>query len=208
MEQSTFRLERMDCDAEEQLVRLALEQIIGVSGTAFDLDERTVTVWHDNDRSIVAGALGRLNLNMTELSSRPTPSGPDVANERRVLTAALAINAALFVAESVAGLVSRSMGLLADSLDMLADASVYAMSLVAVGGSAFRKRRLAATSGYLQLALAFFGLFEVVRRFFVAGDAPDALTMIVVSVIALAGNIATILILRRARSSEAHFQAS
>ena len=36
----------------------------------------------------------------------------------------------------------------------------------------------------------------------------DALTMIAVSLFALAGNIATILILRRAKSTEVHIQAS
>ncbi len=208
MEESTFRLERMDCDAEEQLVRLALDSLEGVSGTGFDLEERTVTVWHEIDTSVVADALDALDLNMTPLSGHAATSRPDEANERRVLTIALVINAALFVGEFVAGLVSRSMGLLADSLDMLADASVYALSLVAVGGTALRKKRLAATSGYLQLGLAFFGLFEVARRFIASEDAPDALTMIVVSLIALSGNVATMFILRRARSPEAHFQAS
>lgn len=197
----------MDCEAEEQLVRLALASIDGVSGAAFDLTERTVTVWHESDRAVVARALDGLDLKMSVLSSQPL-SGPDTATERHVLTLALVINAALFVAEFAAGLVSRSMGLLADSLDMLADASVYALSLVAVGGTPRLKQRLAATSGYLQFALALFGLFEVARRFIVGGEPPDALTMIVVSLVALAGNTATILILRRAKSEEAHFQAS
>jgi Co/Zn/Cd efflux system component len=100
------------------------------------------------------------------------------------------------------------MGLVADSLDMLADASVYALSLVAVGGSTLRKKHLAATSGYLQLGLAAFGLIEVARRFLTDEPLPDARMMIVVSLIALAGNIATLLILTRARSPEAHIQAS
>ena len=208
MKESTFRLERMDCDAEEQLVRMALDDVDGINGTRFDLDERTVTVWHETDTSVVADTLDALDLNMTPLSGYAARVGPDEANERRVLTFALVINATLFVGELVAGLLSRSMGLLADSLDMLADTSVYSLSLVAVGGTAHRKKRLAATSGYLQLGLAFFGLFEVARRFIVREEAPDALTMIVVSLIALSGNVATMLTLRRARSPEAHFQAS
>ena len=36
-------------------------------------------------------------------------------------------------------------------LDMGADAAVYALSLIAVGGSAARKASLARTSGYLQI---------------------------------------------------------
>jgi Co/Zn/Cd efflux system component len=201
----------MDCSAEEQLVRMTLDSVEGVSGVEIDLDERTVTVRHDTDGAAVESALEALDLKMTRMSEVVETSDskrPDEATERRVLIIALVINAALFVAEFVAGVVSRSMGLLADSLDMLADASVYALSLIAVGGSTLRKKRLAATSGYLQLGLAFFGLFEVARRFVVGGEAPNARTMIIVSLVALAGNIATMLILRRAKSPEAHFQAS
>jgi Co/Zn/Cd efflux system component len=96
----------------------------------------------------------------------------------------------------------------ADSLDMLADASVYALSLVAVGGSVSRKRRVARGSGYLQLALAVGGLIEVTRRFASSNALPDVTTMIVVASLALAANAVTLLVLRKARSPEAHFQAS
>lgn len=211
MKVSRFRLERMDCSAEEQLVRMTLDSVEGVDAMEFDLDDRTVTVRHDSDGAAVESALEALDLKMTPLSEAVATfdsERPNEATERRVLVIALVINAALFVAELLAGIVSKSMGLLADSLDMLADATVYALSLVAVGGSTLRKMRLAATSGYLQFGLAFFGLFEVARRFVVGEEAPDARTMIVVSLIALAGNVATMLILRRARSPEAHFQAS
>ena len=211
MKASSFRLERMDCSAEEQLVRMTLDSVEGVDSMVFDLDQRTVTVRHETDGEVIESALEGLDLKMTPLSEVAETSETKLADEaieRRVLIIALLINAALFVAEFAAGLVSRSMGLLADSLDMLADASVYALSLVAVGGSAIRKKRLAATSGYLQLGLAFFGLFEVARRLVVGEEAPDARTMIIVSLVALAGNIAAMLILRRAKSPEAHFQAS
>ena len=191
-------------------MRMALDGIKGVDAFEVNLDERTVTVIHDTDGATIQSALEGLNLKMTLLSevTTATNSVPDEATERRVLAVSLVINATLFAAEFVAGVVSRSMGLLADSLDMLADASVYALSLVAVGGSTLRKKRLAATSGYLQLGLALFGLVEVARRFIVHEEAPDARIMIFVSLIALAGNIATMLILRKAKSPEAHFQAS
>ncbi len=100
------------------------------------------------------------------------------------------------------------MGLVADSLDMLADAFVYALSLAAVGGSLVRKRRLAAWSGYLQGGLALLGLAEVVRRFVAPMGAPDVGSMIVVSLVALAANVATLLILRRTKRGEAHIEAS
>jgi Co/Zn/Cd efflux system component len=128
--------------------------------------------------------------------------------ERRALGLALAINAALFVAELGAGILAHSMGLVADSLDMLADASVYALSLFAVGHGTRRKRHLAAASGYLQLGLALVGLIEVSRRFLTSEPLPDPRVMIAVAAVALVGNVATLMLLRRARSQEAHFQAS
>ncbi len=129
-------------------------------------------------------------------------------SERRALGLALAINAVLFVAEFAAGILAHSMGLVADSLDMIADSGVYALSLFAVGRGARRKQRLAAASGYLQLALALAGLTEVFRRFLVSEPLPDPRVMIAVAGVALVGNVATLVLLRRAKSDEVHFQAS
>jgi Co/Zn/Cd efflux system component len=91
---------------------------------------------------------------------------------------------------------------------MGADAAVYAVSLAAVGSLAARKKRYARVSGYLQLGLAVLGLAEVVRRFAVGDELPDPTTMVVVSLLALAGNVAVLVVLRRVRSGEAHLEAS
>jgi Co/Zn/Cd efflux system component len=211
MTTAVFRVEQMDCAAEEQIVRMRLDQVDGIEAVSVDLDRRVVAVIHHSEPSRIRAALDELDLDTTQLDTLdviPDWTQPDPSHERWVFTAALVINAVFFVGELAAGLVSRSMGLVADSVDMLADASVYAMSLVAVGRSRSHKKRLAAGSGYLQLGLATVGLVEVARRF-VAGDpAPDARTMIIVSVLALAANTATLIILRRAKSPEVHFQAS
>ncbi|MDX1696116.1 MAG: cation transporter, partial [Ketobacteraceae bacterium] len=53
--------------------------------------------------------------------------------ERRTLIALLLINGVMFFAEAILGWIAQSTGLIADSLDMLADASVYGVSLYAVG---------------------------------------------------------------------------
>jgi Co/Zn/Cd efflux system component len=205
---ATFRVAKMDCSAEEQLVRMKLDGL--AAAVQIDLDQRTVTVSHDGDIAEIKTALDSLNFETTQLDTVAGTAEPESAeaNERSVLTIALLINAGFFVVELVAGLVARSMGLVADSLDMLADASVYALSLLAVGGSIQRKKSLAAGSGYLQLGLAALGLVEVARRFLNDEALPDVTTMIVVSALALAGNVATLLVLKRAKSEEAHFQAS
>ena len=100
------------------------------------------------------------------------------------------------------------MGLVADSLDMLADAFVYGLSLWAIGSIAKRKKRVARISGYIQLSLAILGLTEVIRRFISAGTMPDYRIMIVVSILALIANSVCLYLLQKSRSNEAHMRAS
>jgi Co/Zn/Cd efflux system component len=206
-----FRVGKMDCAAEEQLVRMRLDAVAGLRRVDIDLASRTVAVDHECSVGEIAAALDSLDLESTELDEETLPgpaSSVDPRRERRALLLALGVNAAFFFGEFITGVLARSLGLIADALDMGADASVYALSLFAVGRSATRKRRLAATSGYLQLGLAVVGLAAVVRRFLVDAEPPDVAAMVAMSLLALAGNIVTIVALRRVRSSDAHIQAS
>ena len=206
---SRYRVEAMDCGAEEQLVRMRLAELDLVRGVAVDLARREVTVDHHLDTGIVSAALASLDLDAVHLGDggAAIESG-DPRLERRGLWTALAINATFFVGELAVGVLSRSMGLIADAIDMGADASVYALSLAAVGTSTIRKKRLARTSGYLQLALAVAGLVEVVRRVVADSEPPDVAPMITVAALALLGNAATLLVLQRIRTGEVHIQAS
>jgi Co/Zn/Cd efflux system component len=211
MTTTRFRVGKMDCAAEEQLVRMRLDAVAGIRRVDIDLANRTVAVDHEGTVGEIASALDSLDLDSTELDEHTLAeplASVDPRREHRALLLALGINASFFFGEFIAGVLSRSLGLIADALDMGADASVYALSLFAVGRSATRKRRLAATSGYLQLGLAIVGLAAVVRRFVVDVEPPEVSTMIVMSLLALGGNIATIVVLHRVRSSEAHIQAS
>jgi Co/Zn/Cd efflux system component len=128
--------------------------------------------------------------------------------ERRLLWAVLLINFSFFLIEAVAGAITESMGLVADSLDMLADAFVYGMSLLAVGAAVERKKQVARLAGYLQLTLALVGFGEVLRRFIGSAGVPDPWTMIIVSILALLANALSFRLLTRARSDEAHVRAS
>ena len=106
------------------------------------------------------------------------------------------------------GLVSKSMGLIADSLDMLADSSVYALSLFAVGSTLIRKKKVAKLAGYFQIVLAIIGFSEVVRRSFGMEQMPDFRTMIIVSFLALIANAICLFLLQKSKSNEAHMKAS
>ncbi len=113
----------------------------------------------------------------------------------------------MFLAEFVAGWYAESTGLLADSLDMFADASVYGIALYAVGRSPGLQSRSARISGYLQITLGIGVLVEVVRRF-ILGSEPVSLVMMSVGGVALAANIICLLLLSPHRDGGVHMRAS
>ena len=206
---SRFHVAEMDCAAEEQLVRMALSDIDGVNRVSVDMDQRDVVIDHDTSPAEIGAALGALRLGTRHVDDTSQIVPPvDERRERSALVFALVVNAGFFIGELTIGVISRSMGLVADALDMGADAGVYALSLVAVGAATARKQRLARTSGFVQLGLAVVGLVEVTRRFFADTELPDPGSMIVMSLLALAGNVAVLLVLQQVRSGEAHVQAS
>jgi cation transport ATPase len=63
-------------------------------------------------------------------------------------------------------------------------------------------------SGYFQMALALLGFSEVLRRFFSESETPLFQWMIIISVLALVGNLVSLWLINKAKSDEAHMQAS
>ena len=60
----------MDCSAEEQLVRMALDSIEEVSIRRIDLDERTVAIDHPSDVIAIKAALDALSLDTMLLDTQ------------------------------------------------------------------------------------------------------------------------------------------
>lgn len=201
----------MDCPSEENLIRMNLDDISGIAGLDFDIPNRKLSVFHEGPIDIIEASIRELNLGGRKLSSEDTDQVPvaEQANQKKVLWAVLIINFSFFLIEIVTGLISTSMGLVADSLDMLADSFVYGISLLAVGGSLIRKKRIAKLAGYFQITLAIVGFVEVLRRFFGVEKLPDFSTMIVISVFALIANAICLYLLQKSKSKEeAHMKAS
>jgi cation diffusion facilitator family transporter len=113
----------------------------------------------------------------------------------------------MFFVEIVWGLMAQSTGLIADAMDMFADAAVYGISLYAVGKAVSMQRKAARFSGYAQLGLALFALAEVIRRF-VFGSEPEPGFMMIVSLIALIVNVVCLLLITKHRSGGVHMKAS
>jgi len=118
----------------------------------------------------------------------------------------LAINAGMFVVEAAAGLVARSAALLGDSLDMLGDALVYGVSL-AVIGSALRVRAWAAFAKGISLTLMGLWVFGATAYHVLVLGVPRAEVMGVVGFMALAANVASVLILVRYKDGDANVRS-
>ncbi|EGY53188.1 cation efflux protein [Neisseria shayeganii 871] len=213
LHRSVFHIAKMDCPSEIQLIRMKLADQRQIADMQFDIAQRELTVIHQGDWLPILTLLETLNLDSRHMhSSRDgitvMSSAADQADQRRILWQVLLINLLFFLMEGIAGWLSHSMGLLADSLDMLADSAVYALALMAVGNTLLHKRRVARTAGLLQAALAVWGLVEVLRRFFGWEGAPAYHIMMAVAFLALLGNALCLYLLHKSQNHEAHMQAS
>ena len=216
MQKTLFSVPKMDCPSEEKLIRMALNGNSAVKNLSFDLAKRELTVVHEGDAAPVLRLLEPLNFGARVARSEthsPTEGDTDdfeptgAPGEERVLKAMLAINAFMFVLEITLGWIAQSTGLIADSLDMFADAAVYGVSLYAVGKALERQRQAARLSGYFQLALALLAIFEVGRRFYF-GSEPFASYMVAVSLLALIANVSCLALISKHRTGGVHMQAS
>src|SRR3546814_18907771 len=117
---SRFHMAGMDCSAEEQLVRMALADVDAVHRVDVDLDGRQVMVEHATATADIDAALQSLGLGAEHVDDDVTEIGPvaDSRRERNALIVALVINAGFFVGELTVGLITRSLGLVADGLDL------------------------------------------------------------------------------------------
>lgn len=211
MNKTIFNITKMDCPSEEQLIRMKLQDFDTVKSLEFDIPNRELNVYHSGNPEPILSALETLNLNTTLISTEETDGviETDTSNrQRRLLWTVLVINFVFFGVEMLFGIFSNSMGLVADSLDMLADSIVYALALFAVGGTVTRKNNIAKFAGYFQILLAVTGFVEVIRRFLGFEKMPDFQTMIIVSVLALMANVLCLYLLQKNKSKEAHMQAS
>ena len=216
LRESVFKIPQMDCPSEEGLIRMALEKSEKVKRLTFDLRDRTVKIVHVESPITLLELIKSIGFGASEVETRKLDSAiidesilpaNDDKGEHRTLIALLAINGFMFFAELGFGLYAQSTGLIADSLDMLADSLVYGISLYAVGRAVSSKYFAAKLSGWLQLALALGALFEVVRRFF-EGSEPLSNFMMAVSAVAFSANLFCLWLISKHRHGGVHMKAS
>jgi cation diffusion facilitator family transporter len=128
------------------------------------------------------------------------------ADYKRRLWAVIAINASMFFVEMAAGALSGSQALQADALDFLGDSLTYGMSL-AVIGAAVRVRAWAAFVKGLSLTLMGLWVFGSTAYHLLILGVPKAEIMGVVGFMALAANLASVLLLARYKEGDANVRS-
>lgn len=146
---------------------------------------------------------------MAEIEEDDELGGLDASNatDRKILRTVLLINLGQSGAGIGLGMWAASTALMGAGLDNLADASVYAVSLYAVGRAAMVKVRAARLSGFLLIGLAVLLLVEVLRRF-AGGEEPVGPAMMAMAAVNVALNLVCLRLLRRHRGEDVNFKAS
>src|SRR5829696_1760961 len=128
------------------------------------------------------------------------------ADYKRRLWIVIAINGAMFLVEMGAGALSGSRALQADALDFLGDATTYGLSLAVIGASVRVRARAALVKG---ISLTLMGLWvfgATAYHVFVLG-VPRAEIMGAIGFLALAANVASVVILVRYKDGDANVRS-
>lgn len=125
---------------------------------------------------------------------------------KRRLWIVIAINAAMFAVEMTAGQMARSQALQADALDFFADAVTYGISLAVIGATLKTRSMAAAAKGVSLFLMGLWVFGSTVWRVFQSG-VPEAPVMGVIGLLALAANVASVLLLMSYKDGDANVRS-
>ncbi|MBD5803221.1 cation transporter [Aromatoleum evansii] len=125
---------------------------------------------------------------------------------RKALWVALAINALMFLVETVGGLHAGSVSLLADAIDFAGDAANYGLSLAVLSMGLLWRARAALVKG---LTMGVYGLFVLGKTAWTAmsGIPPEPVTMGAIAVLALLANGSVAAMLHAFRDGDANMRS-
>ncbi len=124
-----------------------------------------------------------------------------------VLKAVLIINALMFLIELGGGLMAKSSALLADSLDMFGDATVYAFSLYVLNKNQLWRARAGLLKGIIMALFGFGILVHLIYRIAV-GTTPIAGTMGLIASLALFANLWCLYLLYTHRQDDINMKST
>jgi cation diffusion facilitator family transporter len=128
------------------------------------------------------------------------------ADYKRRLWIVIAINAGMFLVEMGAGALAGSQALQADALDFLGDAATYGISLAVIGASIQARSRAALFKG-MSLTLMGLWVFGTTAYHVLVLGVPRAEVMGAIGFLALAANLASVLILIRYKDGDANVRS-
>lgn len=151
-----------------------------------------------------------------------TPAFDGLSSDyKRRLWAVIAINATMFLVELIAGRMAGSHALQADALDFFGDSVTYGVSLAVIGAPLRTRANVALLKGVSLLLMAGWILATTGYSAYLAvsadygasgvavgaGPPPESLTMLLVGLVALAANLASVLILVRHKDGDANVRS-
>ncbi len=128
------------------------------------------------------------------------------ADYKRRLWLVIGINAAMFTVEMSAGYFARSQALQADALDFLGDTLTYGISLAVIGKSARTRVNAALVKGFSLLVMGIWVFGSTLYQIIVL-ELPRAEVMGAVGLMALAANLASVLILVGYKDGDANVRS-
>jgi Co/Zn/Cd efflux system component len=128
------------------------------------------------------------------------------ADYRRRLWLVIVINATMFLVEMGAGALAGSQALQADALDFLGDATTYGISLAVIGAPIQIRARAAILKALSLTAMSVWVLGSTAYHVLILG-VPRAEIMGAIGILALAANVASVLILMRYKDGDANVRS-
>ena len=125
---------------------------------------------------------------------------------KRRLWIVIIINAAMFFVEMIAGRLAGSQALQADALDFFGDAVTYGISMAVIGTS-LRTRSVAALAKGISLAVMGLWVFGSTVYAVLISGVPKAEVMGLIGFMALAANLASVLVLMRYKDGDANVRS-
>jgi len=125
---------------------------------------------------------------------------------KRRLWAVIAINGVMFAVEMVAGHMAGSQALQADALDFFGDTLTYALSMAVIGASLRVRASAAIFKGFSLLAMGLWVFGSTIYTVFVLG-VPQAQIMGAIGFLALAANVASVLLLIKYKDGDANVRS-
>lgn len=125
---------------------------------------------------------------------------------KRVLWTVIGINGVMFLTEMVAGQLAGSQALKADALDFLGDTVTYGLSLAVIGAS-LKTRATAALFKGVSLSLMGLWVFGITLYQTLVLGLPSAEVMGAIGVIALAANLASVMLLLPYKDGDANVRS-